>query len=335
MKKLSQTLMEKLAPKEVDPKKFPDAPGKADPAFFKKGTKDGEKKDDIVKTKKATFSAQKLKASQDAVYLGKSLGMAIGGVEGGDLGGVASKDNHILDGHHRWAATIFNNPNAKITAAQSDLNIGDLIPVLKGAGDALGNQRGTEPKGGDVNIFKATMKDIKACIYDGKNMHPDFYDKEKSITWFEKIGEKEVEKRLKLLQSLTPPKGAPARKDMPKIEPDQVDKVSKDLEKGNIDVRAPYADDTKKKKKTNEGLSEFLTESIKSVDSKVLNKRAIKKFADKQAPLLPGTEFIGFGTIQTITALNEEATMVEVSVFGQKNKIKLEWNDGHQTWNEI
>lgn len=241
MKSLSQHINEKLSTKEVDSSKFPD--GKRDKDFFKKGLWDGQKLDDTVKTKKVALPAQEMKASQDAVYLGKALGLAIAGVSGGDLGSIVSKDKRILDGHHRWAATIFNQPDSKITATQAMLDIGDLIPVLRSAGDAMGNQRGVAPSAKAKNIFKATIDDVVKSIYDGVDMDPKFYDREKSIKWFESIGKSELEKRLNIVKSLTPPKGAPARKDMPKIEPEQVDTVAKALDKGNIDVRAPYVNE--------------------------------------------------------------------------------------------
>ena len=52
--------------------------------------------------------------------------MAIGGVKGGNLGSMVSGDNHILDGHHRWAATLLAEPKAKI-GTEVDLGIGDLV----------------------------------------------------------------------------------------------------------------------------------------------------------------------------------------------------------------
>jgi len=161
-------------------------------------------------------------------------------VVGGDLGAVISKDNRILDGHHRWAATIFNDPNAKINGMKADLNIGDLIHVLRAAGDALGNNRGLPPSGGDVNIFKATIQDVKDCCYEGKHMEIQHFNKQKAIEWFESKGESEIKKALAIINRTGPPPGAPARQDMPKIEPNQVDNVATALSSGKIDVRAPY-----------------------------------------------------------------------------------------------
>lgn len=239
VKTLESFLNEELPTHEIDPNAFQN-PYKSDKSFFKKGYKDDNVMDDVVKTRPVKIQASQLKPSQDAVYLGKALGMAIGGVEGGNLEAVISQDNRILDGHHRWAATIFNNPKARVGGVQAELKIGDLVPVLRQAGDALGNKRGLPPKGGDQNIFKATLDDVKDAIYDGKYMNPQFYNKDKAIAWFEEQGEKKIQSALNLLQRVGPPGGAPPRADMPKIEPEQVQQIAKKLQGGAIDVRAPY-----------------------------------------------------------------------------------------------
>jgi len=61
------------------------------------------------------------------------------------------------------------------------------------------------------------------------------------IKWFEGIGEEEIKRRLKILQSKKPPAAAPPRKDMPKIEPSQLNILKRLLGKGKIDVKPPYA----------------------------------------------------------------------------------------------
>lgn len=38
-----------------------------------------------------------------------------------------SRDNKILDGHHRWAALKHDNPNTVVTAIRTDIPIEDLI----------------------------------------------------------------------------------------------------------------------------------------------------------------------------------------------------------------
>ena len=245
MKSFKHYITEELPTKEIKASEFPNPLSKRLKAIFQhKGDLDGSEGDDIVKTRPKNWKATKLKPSQSAIYLGKALGMAIGGIKGGDLGAMVSKDKRILDGHHRWAATLLSEPSATITGIEADLGIGDLVPVLRGLGDSLGNERRGEPTGGDVNIFKSTVRDAEKMIMTGANMHPKFYDKEKSIAWLESIGGKsELEKRLKFIQRNGPPKGAPPRIDMPVIDADKGDekKASDLLKKGKLDVREPYA----------------------------------------------------------------------------------------------
>ena len=245
MKSFKYYITEELPTKEVKASKFPNPLNKRLKAIFQhKGDLDGSEGDDIVKTRPKNWKATKLKPSQSAIYLGKALGMAIGGIKGGDLGAMVSKDKRILDGHHRWAATLLSEPSATITGIEADLGIGDLVPVLRGLGDSLNNKRRGEPTGGDVNIFKANKTTALKMINTGANMSPKFYDKDKSIAWLESIGgEKELEKRLKFIQRNGPPKGAPPRIDMPVIDSDKGDekKASDLLKKGKIDVREPYA----------------------------------------------------------------------------------------------
>jgi len=245
MKSFKKYITEELSTKEIKVSEFPNPLSARLKAIFQhKGDLDGSVGDDVVKTKAKTWKATKLKPSQSAIYLGKSLGMAVGGVKGGDLGSIVSNDRHILDGHHRWAATMLADPTAKITGIEANLGIGDLVPVLRSLGDSIGNTRRGEPTGGDVNIFKATVQDAIKSLNTGENMHPKFYDKEKSLAWLESIGGKEeLAKRLKELQNRRPPKGAPPRIDMPVIDSDKGDekKASELLRKGKLDIRAPYA----------------------------------------------------------------------------------------------
>jgi hypothetical protein len=233
-----------LATQEIDVAQFPNPiTTSLKKIFTNKGKLDGDEFDDIVDTKDVSIETIKLKPSQDAVYLGKTLGMAIGGVEGGDLGAIISSDNYILDGHHRWAASMFNNPKALINGIQAGLSIGDLIPVLRALGDVFGNKRRGEPNGGDVNIFKASITDALACINNGVNMDPKFYNKEKAIEWLNKIGgEKNLKKSLELIQSTPPPHDALQRNEMPVIDADKREdkKTAELLNKGKIDIKHPY-----------------------------------------------------------------------------------------------
>ena len=142
MLKLKNLLNEALPTREIDPKQFPNpVTGTMKKMFLTKGEQDGDPTDDIVKTQKASIPAVKLKASQDAIYLGKSLGMAVGGVKGGDLDAVISwisnsenqYSNHmdvgniILIGHSRGGGIV------TIKASEDD-RIAKVI-TLAGASD--------------------------------------------------------------------------------------------------------------------------------------------------------------------------------------------------------
>ena len=75
--------------------------------------------------------------------------MAIGGVAGGNLGAYISTNGEILDGHHRWAATMLNNPNANIGSfAAIDLDAmggrTKALQYLTAIGNALGNSTKTQ-----------------------------------------------------------------------------------------------------------------------------------------------------------------------------------------------
>ena len=230
---------------DIDPDKFPDPLPRALAQIFKgKGKRDGDAKDDVIRTRETQWPASKLLPSQDAIYLGKSLGMAIGGVKGGNLGSIVSNDNRILDGHHRWAATSFNDPKARVGGIEVDLPIKDLIPVLRAMGDAYGNARRGNPGGGDLNIYQAKLKDALDAIYHGKYMNPKFYDKDTAVEWLESIGgERVLGERLMAIQSATPPAGAPPRNRMPVIDADKGEHLdaAKALAKGELDVYPPYA----------------------------------------------------------------------------------------------
>ena len=245
MLKLKNLLNEALPTTEIDPTQFPNpVTGTMKKIFLTKGEQDGDPSDDIVKTQPVSIPAAKLKASQDAIYLGKSLGMAVGGVKGGDLDAVISADNHILDGHHRWAATMFASPTTTVGGVKAELKIGDLVPVLRALGDVFGNSRRGEPKGGDVNVFKATGQDIAKTIAELDQKDTEFINPGMASKFVEDVGGMAVlEKRLKLIQRAAPPAGAPPRTDMPVIEPKkgEMPKMKNLLNKGKIDVREPYA----------------------------------------------------------------------------------------------
>lgn len=230
--------------RDFDPQHFRTSAGKEDEFFLTKGRRDDELEDDVIPSKQVTIPAVQLKPSQREIFLGKSLGMAILGIAGGNLDAIISQDNFILDGHHRWAATMLNKPDANITGLQVDMPIKELIPVLRSVGDSYGNQRRGEPEGGDVNIFKANPGVLKNMIEQGQYMSSRFYNPKKAMAWLESHGGyKVLAQRLATIQEMSPPSKAPPRTKMPVIDPKkgQLRNVANRLKKGTIDTYEPYA----------------------------------------------------------------------------------------------
>ena len=101
-----------------------------------------------------SFLSMKDKGTQTNILVPKSIAMgaAKGGAafgKGGPMGAYFSTDNEILDGHHRWAATMLNNPGAEIGGFGAiDLKaMGGKTKALKhltAIGNALGNKTKTK-----------------------------------------------------------------------------------------------------------------------------------------------------------------------------------------------
>ena len=113
--------------------------------YMKSGLDDGDPNDDSIDIKlNGKFAAAEGIPTQTNILFPKALGMAMNGVSGGNLGAYASTKGHILDGHHRWAATMLNDPTAEIgTFAMIDMEKGGMSNTLKhltAIGNALGNK---------------------------------------------------------------------------------------------------------------------------------------------------------------------------------------------------
>lgn len=113
------------------------------PAFDQKDPNN----DDANPVKNVSIAAADAIPTQTNILLPKALGMAVNGVAGGDLGAYFSSNNEILDGHHRWAATMLNKPGANIGGfASIDLDaMGGTTTALKHL-TALGNALGNDTK---------------------------------------------------------------------------------------------------------------------------------------------------------------------------------------------
>lgn len=114
-------------------------------AYMKSGLKDGKPVDDIATIKlNPEIAASAAIPTQKNVLLPKTIGMAANGISGGAIGAYFSTENEILDGHHRWSATMLNDPSANIGGfAAIDLNAmggrEKALQHLTAIGNALGN----------------------------------------------------------------------------------------------------------------------------------------------------------------------------------------------------
>ena len=113
---------------------------------------DGDEDDDEIEIiPGGSIAADSAIPTQSNILIYKSLGMAVDGMAGGDLDAWAGTGGEILDGHHRWAATMLNDPSADLgTAGQVDLNaLGKpklMLKYLTAIGNALGNETKTESR---------------------------------------------------------------------------------------------------------------------------------------------------------------------------------------------
>ena len=113
---------------------------------------DGDADDDLIEIiPGGSIAADAAIPTQSNILIYKSMGFAVDGMAGGDLDAWAGTGGEILDGHHRWAATMLNDPSANMgTAGQVDLNaLGkpkNMLKYLTAIGNALGNETKIESK---------------------------------------------------------------------------------------------------------------------------------------------------------------------------------------------
>jgi hypothetical protein len=121
-----------------------------------------------VEVKNVKIKAKDLKPSQDAIFLDHILSRLVvndydreqilgGNFKDHDI--LISEDDHIIDGHHRWAAAYLLNPNCKIDCTKVRLPIEYALPLINSILEA--SDKITLGRTGDykVNIFD--LKDWK------------------------------------------------------------------------------------------------------------------------------------------------------------------------------
>jgi len=249
-------LREDAVPEKINPKLYPNKLSIVNKDLAKLlATKGSQGDEDITKAGKVSESAKNLKASQTTMDFGKFVGMAIqmlGKIgnfsegAGGDLGAIISSDKHIMDGHHRWAATLMIDPNASVGGLGVNLPGEKLVGVLNVWTVAKG-QSG-KPSDTDLNSLSGDTvaeKFKEMCSKGGKFLP----DPEEILAAFKKEGYNSLDdaaalvkknwdstKKTRSIESWMPPKI-----DMPAIEPDQLQQVADDIQSGKMDINPPYS----------------------------------------------------------------------------------------------
>lgn len=261
---VKKMLREDADPDKIDSKLFPTKLSAVDKdlakALASQGNKDKEFKDDKAKASKVSAPAKSLKASQTTMDFGKFVGMAIqmlgkigsfSGGAGGDLGAIISSDRHIMDGHHRWAATLMVDPEASV----GGLGVGIPGEKLVGVLNVWTAAQGQSGKPSDTDLASLTGDKVaekfkSMCEAGGKFLpSPD-----EILEAFKKAGYDSLDAAAEHVKknwdatsdSRSVESWMPPKVDMPAIEPDQLQKVADDIKSGNMDINPPYSPEVKK-----------------------------------------------------------------------------------------
>jgi hypothetical protein len=216
------------------------------------GMLDGNSDDDKIPVRHVSgIPAGSLKPSQTTIQVWAVVDMAVGmlmrGRVGGDLGALISSDGHILDGHHRWAATILaGGPSATVGGFVSDLPGSDLIRVLNIVTKGIyGRERGNAGTGSlsEVNPTKV-RRILEVYASDGVSGEyaksaPDIRTALSDTFGSVDAGIDQMSANAGKVSKQTP-NWAPDRTDMPVIEPHEAPQAAKILSRGLVNWRYPF-----------------------------------------------------------------------------------------------
>ncbi len=226
------------------------------------GDDDGSTEDDIIDVEIGkSFAASDLKPSQSTMSIANAAGMALAMLAGRmkykdeDLGGFIASDGHILDGHHRWIATLMVDPTANVKGALVQFPSKAVIPVLNTITKGLGGI-GTGKKG-EGSFAEFTEESIKGKLLDfakngigGKHpVAPEQVQQDMAKATGMRNARQAAEALAKRFAgnivsaggpNFTVPDGAPNRIDMPVIGPDLKKQAIQALTQGLVDVNPPH-----------------------------------------------------------------------------------------------
>ena len=142
-----------------EPEKIPDI-GKATAAYLDSSNDPGQwpQGDQVEVHEIDNIDPMELTPTQHDIYMDNAL-KKVGAAESGewepwDAAVLASNDGYILDGHHRWAATIVyndkHNANETMTIQQVQMPIDSLLKVANAYTDA--HPDAERAKGGETTV---------------------------------------------------------------------------------------------------------------------------------------------------------------------------------------
>jgi hypothetical protein len=234
------------------------------------GLDDGNKEDDVIDGGPDAIPVSQLKPAQKEVIVSKAVAFALGyafndfkevkakngAPDLANMEAIVSKDDFIMDGHHRWAAATLLSPSAKVAVTKLDLPGQQLISALNAMTKGkLGIDVGNKGKGDVANFTGDKVQNaIKYALKDGTEQGlkqwPHLSPEEVKIALGKVPGANgDSEKGMAIMADnagkLVKQKmqGAPERKDMPVIDAEKVKDVVGHLNKGTADVLPPYSQD--------------------------------------------------------------------------------------------
>ncbi len=190
--------------------------------------------------------AASLKPSQDTLLVPKAVAMALNmlhkGEVGGDLGAFFSSDGYIMDGHHRWAATILAG-GATVSGYRAALPGSVLLRVLNlVAKGELGVTKG-KPGEGSLRDFTplAVAREVVRCAREGVGGDYPLSPAEvrAALGGSAVAGARAFARNVQKMHR-EPPRWAPSRDQMPVIEPEDLPAVSDLLNGGLVNWKPPY-----------------------------------------------------------------------------------------------
>lgn len=126
------------------PKKLKSDEGKL---WLKAGLDDGSTDDDKINATFENIAVKNLKPVQEQIYLSKVIdnyekyGIPHDTHKLTIKTLIITKDNEIIDGHHRWTTMMITDPELKAHVLKVDLDLETLLQVSKTYGVSMGNKQ--------------------------------------------------------------------------------------------------------------------------------------------------------------------------------------------------